>query len=151
MPRIFPDDGLPDDLGELLFRVNRRIRQAANADLGPLGVTPAQVRALRTLDRCDGPIRMSELAERLGIARRSATSVVDDLAARGLVRRRDDPTDRRATTVEVTVDGVALLGRLADRRQQVLGELTAGIPRTDLQRLSATLRRIAQAGELGQH
>ena len=59
----------------------------ANHDLGPLGVTWAQVRALRTVARCGGPVRMSELADRLGIARRSATSVVDELVERGLVGR----------------------------------------------------------------
>ena len=140
MPETFPDD-----LAELLFRVNRRIRQAVHTDLAPLGVTPAQVRALRTLERTAAPIRMSELADRLGIARRSATSVVDELVARRFVERRADPHDRRATTVVVTPAGREVLARLAERRQQVLAELTAGIPRSDLHRLRVTLRRIAEA------
>ena len=85
----------------------------ANRDLGPLGVTWGQVRALRTLARCDGPVRMSELADRLGIARRSATSVVDELVERGLVARHADPTDRRAVEVAVTPAGSRLLDDLA--------------------------------------
>ena len=45
---------------------------------------------------------MSELAARLDIARRSATSVVDELVERGLVERHADPADRRAVAVVVT-------------------------------------------------
>jgi DNA-binding MarR family transcriptional regulator len=42
-------------------------------------------------------MRLSELSEHLHIAPRSATEVVDALESRGLVRRRPDPDDRRAT------------------------------------------------------
>ena len=92
---------------------------------GPLGITWSQLRALRTVDRCDGAIRMSELASRLGIARRSATSVVDDLVGHGLLERRDDPADRRAVEVAVTAAGTRLLRRLAARRRSAAQEVTA--------------------------
>ena len=44
-------------------------------------------------------MRPSVLAERLHIAARSATEVVDALEERGLVERGPDPDDRRATLV----------------------------------------------------
>ena len=47
-------------------------------------------------------MRPSVLAERLHIAARSATEVVDALEARGLVERAPDPDDRRATLVRPT-------------------------------------------------
>ena len=64
------DDG--SDVGvvtDLLHQVNHRIRRTAAGEFEPLGVTAAQMRALRTLARCDRPMRMSELAESLGIVR----------------------------------------------------------------------------------
>ena len=39
------------EIADLIAAVSRRIRTDANRDLGPLGVTWAQVRALRTLAR----------------------------------------------------------------------------------------------------
>ncbi|MDD0859754.1 MarR family transcriptional regulator [Arthrobacter alpinus] len=42
-----------------------------------------------------GDVRLKDLAERLRIAPRSATEVVDQLEAKGLVRREADPSDRR--------------------------------------------------------
>jgi len=145
MSEIFPpntDPQLLEDVAELLHRVARRVRQRANEHLGPLGLTPAQARALRTLDRCGEPIRMSELADRLRIARRSATSVVDVLATAGLVERRVDPSDRRATTVTVTRRGAGVLARLAQLRPAALTELAAGVPAGDLAALRTTLAQL---------
>jgi DNA-binding MarR family transcriptional regulator len=145
MPAVFPEPVDPDAAGEvaeLIGSLSRRIRRAANRDLDPLGITWAQLRALRTVDRCDGAIRMSELADRLNIARRSATSVVDDLVTNGLLERRDDPTDRRAVEVAVTPSGTRLLGGLRDRRRSAAREVTSTLPPADLVILRDLLRRL---------
>ena len=64
-----------------------------------------------------GVMRPSELSEHLHIAARSATEVIDDLEAKGLVRRAPDPHDRRATLVELTESGA----RLGDEVQAARG------------------------------
>ena len=130
------------EIADLMAAVSRRIRIDANRDLGPLGVTWAQVRALRTLARADGPVRMSDLAARLDIARRSATSVVDELVGRGLVERRDDPADRRAVAVVVTQHGVRLLDKLRARRRAAASALTAGLSISELTTLHDLLARL---------
>jgi DNA-binding MarR family transcriptional regulator len=150
MPEIFPAAGGPEDpggdvaleVGDLIASVSRRIRRAANRDLGPLGITWSQLRALRTVAGSDGAVRMSDLADRLGIARRSATSVVDDLVTLGLVERRADPHDRRAVDVAVTPKAHRLLRRLHDRRRSAAREVTAALSPADLARLAALLRRL---------
>ena len=143
MADVFPAEGdVAAEAAELVGSVSRRIRAAANRDLGPLGITWSQLRALRTVDRCDGAIRMSELASRLGIARRSATSVVDDLVGQGLLERRDDPGDRRAVQVAVTAAGTRLLRGLRDRRRSAAREVMAALPPHDLRVLRDLLRRL---------
>lgn len=147
MPEIFPTrpagDGDPAlEVAELIASVSRRIRRAANRDLGPLGITWSQLRALRTVAGGDGAVRMSELADRLGIARRSATSVVDDLVTGGLLERRSDPTDRRAVEVAVTTKGRRLLRGLQDRRRSAAREVTAALPPADLAQLATLLSRL---------
>src|SRR4051794_2784765 len=93
---------LAAEVADLLHLVNHRIRRAAAGDAPPSSLPGAPMRALRTLLRAGAPMRMSALAAELGVARRSATSVVDDLEAAGLVRRVPDAHDRRAIDVEVT-------------------------------------------------
>ena len=93
-----PEQG---SLAETFWQVARRLRHQSREALAPWGVSPSQLRALGVLLR-HGAVRSGELAEHLRIAPRSATEVVDALAERGLVERRPDPEDRRATQVVAT-------------------------------------------------
>ena len=110
----------PDDAAEqiagLLDGIVRRQRRASREGFGE-NVTHGQFRVLRTLDRADRLLRLSELAAQLGIVPRSATSVVDDLEAAGLVARQPDPNDRRATLVYLTPDGLKILSTLREKRR----------------------------------
>lgn len=110
-------------IADLLARTNRTLRRRASAELGRIGITPSQGRMLRVLARAGEPIRISELARRLDVVPRSATSVVDDLEAAGLVRRGSDPADRRATLVDLTGAGAAVMAELRAQRRAGAAEL----------------------------
>ena len=90
--------------GELLNQAVRSLRRNWAAELGAWDLSPHQARALRVIAESDGT-RPSDLARALRIAPRSATEVVDDLAAKGLVRREPSPSDRRAVLVLLTDQG----------------------------------------------
>ncbi|WP_406278609.1 MarR family winged helix-turn-helix transcriptional regulator [Embleya sp. NBC_00896] len=104
-------------IGELFMRLAKRIRVRAGRELAPLGLTPAQAHAIKVLSHAEAPLRMAELAARLEIVPRSATTVVDDLVARDLVRRSTCDRDRRATLVELTESGRTELRRIREIRQ----------------------------------
>jgi DNA-binding MarR family transcriptional regulator len=110
-------------IADLLTSTNRRLRRAAGPSLDASGVTPSQLRVLRILAGAGSPLRVSELARRLDVIPRSATSVVDLLEERGLVERRPDPDDRRATLVALTPPGGDVLRALRDRRAAGLASL----------------------------
>ena len=107
-----------DSLTDAFGAVARRLRELSRETLGPLGVTPAQARALGVLAR-HAPVRPGTLADHLRIAARSATEVVDGLEAHGLVAREPDPGDRRATLLTLTAEGarVATAIRAARRAE----------------------------------
>lgn len=113
------------DLPELFLQVSKRIRRSQSARLAPLGLTPAQSRALRIIGRDPEPLRMSALADHLGIVPRSATTVVDALVAAGLVNRAPDPANRRATLVSPTDAGRDTLSRMQEARREAAEELFA--------------------------
>jgi DNA-binding MarR family transcriptional regulator len=58
--------------------------------------------ALSVLVEQEQPISLSDLAEKLTCVRSNVTQLVDRLEADGLVKRTDDPTDRRGVRAEVT-------------------------------------------------
>ncbi|MGI8418647.1 MAG: MarR family winged helix-turn-helix transcriptional regulator, partial [Nakamurella sp.] len=101
--------------------------------------------------RDDAELRLSRLAERLHIAPRSATEVVDALEQKGLVLRSPSPTDRRAVALSMTAEGVALRERLREqlaKTQQVQAdEMFAVLSESELATLTTLLRRVAAASD----
>jgi DNA-binding MarR family transcriptional regulator len=114
------------ELAELFRRTARRLHRGTGEALAPLGLSGSQARLVRLL--ADGPLRMSVIAERLAVVARTITDVVDGAEIAGVVARRDDPTDRRSTLVELTPPGRRLLDQLDTARSQsaarVFGVLT---------------------------
>jgi DNA-binding MarR family transcriptional regulator len=128
-----------ETLAEAFWAVARRLRDTSQETLAPWDITPGHLRALRVLRR-HGVMRLSELSDRLRIAPRSATEVVDALESRGLARRRPDPGDRRATLVEVTDDGAGVLDAIrGSEAERVFGRLGPA-DRSRLARILGELR-----------
>lgn len=131
-----------EETADLLMATARLLRRRFGAAMARWGITPSQSRALRIVLAADDPIRLSALAERLHIAPRSATEVVDGLEGHGLVARRPDPADRRAVCVVATEEGVRLGRLIEEARQQAADELLEPLPekdRSELNRILVTL------------
>ncbi|WP_441246032.1 MarR family winged helix-turn-helix transcriptional regulator [Kitasatospora sp. McL0602] len=140
------------ELADALTRAMKRIRRQTMQRLEPYGITPGQARALRTLGHapgCEGPeaIRLSDLAERLHIAPRSATTVVDALEEAGLVERTPDPADRRAVRVVLTAAGHAALERISQVRHEVAQEYFGPVDAGQQEALLRALRTAEQSYE----
>lgn len=129
----------PVQLADLLQRLTRRLRQAQAQRLAPLGLTPAQERALRTITRSEEPPRMTELADHLGIAPRSVTTVIDALERAGLVRREIDPRNRRAIRLHLTDEGLAVRDGMREARRRAAEDLFAPLSAADRQALAKLL------------
>lgn len=143
-----PRDSADESLADSFWSVARRLRETSQETLAPWDITPAHLRALRVLKR-HGTMRLSELSDYLHIAPRSATEVVDALEARGLVQRRPDPGDRRATLAELTGPGAEVLEavRAASRGAEagrVFGKLSAE-DRVELARILGQLRDLGNS------
>lgn len=130
-----PAVDLVAQLAELLTCASWRLRRASRAELEPLGLTFGQARALRLLSRADEPVRIGELAARLEVVPRSATTMIDTLEGAGLVARRADPGDRRSVLVSLTDRGVALLERLGRVRRASAEALFARLTVAQRERL----------------
>lgn len=130
-----------ETLSDAFWSVARQMREASHESLAPWDITPAQLRALRVLAR-HGPVRLSELSDHLHIAARSTTEVVDAIESRGLVRRRADPGDRRATLVELTEHGESVLDAIRAARGSETERLFGRLSQTDQAHLARILRKL---------
>lgn len=130
-----------DGLDVLLGRALRSLRQKWSPMPEGLELAPHQGRALRIVSQ-SGPLRLSELAERLRIAPRSATEVADALQNRGLVARSADPRDRRAVLLEVTEAGARAAEQFAQARREGAQAFFGRLSADDRRVLERLLRRL---------
>lgn len=129
----------PAELAELLTRASWRLKKNERKALAPHGLTFAQARALRVLVDA-GPMRIGDLAGRLEIVPRSATTRVDGLEEAGLVARSTDPNDRRSIIVMATAQGRDLVARLTAERRASAKTLFAPLSAEDRSELVRLLR-----------
>lgn len=94
-------------------------------------------------------LRMTELAERLGLSPSAATRVIDRLEVRGWVEREIPGNNRRTVLVRPTVDGrrafVRNNRRFSAAVQAAMGARLSEAQMTDLTRLLALVREERKA------
>jgi len=70
--------------------------------LGEVGLSGAKLAALTQLVEAGEPVSLGELAAQCACVRSNMTQLVDRLEAEKLVRRVDDPADRRSLRAAIT-------------------------------------------------
>ena len=129
---------------DLLFEINetaRSIRRAFDQRAATMGVTRPQWRVLARLKRESG-LRQVELAERLDMEPITLCRIVDRLEEAGLVKRKPDPSDRRAWLLELTQKAAPVLKKLMSLAHDLAVEATDGIEERDLKVLQNQLASI---------
>jgi DNA-binding MarR family transcriptional regulator len=137
----------PVQLADLVFRQTRRLRRAQTDRLAPFGLTPAQERALRMITRSEEPLRMTDLADHLGIVPRSLTTVIDALEEAGLVRREIDPHNRRAIRLHLTDHGLSVRDDMREARRRAAEDLFAPLSAQDRKTLGELLTLLDNKSE----
>ncbi len=131
-------------LGYLLKHAQLRLAELAEPLYAPLGVTGRQL-ALLTLFG-DGPARsQQDGAARLGVDRTTMVALVDELEAKGLVRREVAPGDRRKRLVLLTPEGERVREAGTEVTRQAEALLLEPLSAEDAERLRAALHQVVRA------
>ena len=144
MPTPRRDPG--GEIADLIQQISHRLRHQFRQQLEPLGLTWAQFRTLRLLVDAGEPMRMGDLAARLDVVPRSATSLVDELEASGFVARSTHSTDRRVTLVGPTGKGRSVIGSARARRRAAIAPLVDRLDPAERAELADLLRRLVEPG-----
>jgi len=99
--------------------------------LAAVGLSLPKYSVLTELMTAGEPLSLSELATRLSCVRSNMTQLVDRLEADGLVRRADDPADRRAVKALITEEGRARHARGAAEVAKLHEQFAARVGNTD--------------------
>lgn len=91
-----------------------------------------------------GSIRVSDLAEQMGLDISTVSRKAQQLEGAGLVERTGDPDDRRAAMLSIAVAGKRTLGLMRRERSRAIGELISDWPDEDRSRFAELLERFSQ-------
>ena len=94
----------------VMFRLARALRHQ-----GTTALSPSQVSALASVDEF-GPLRISALATLESVGAPVATRIVASLEELDLLKRTEDPDDKRASLVELSDHGRDVLAALWSER-----------------------------------
>jgi DNA-binding MarR family transcriptional regulator len=131
-----PAEPLADALAQSAFVVMGVLtRIAAENDL-----SLTQLRVLGILR--DRTLRMSELADFLGLEKSTLSGLVDRAVRRGLLERSRSPADSRAVDVSMTAAGLELAALLQADLQRALAPLTGKLDATEGRSLARLLDRL---------
>lgn len=136
---------LAAELGGALSGVHRGTRRRVRGALGLAPLSGAQVELLRLVAQSPG-IGVSAAARELNLAGNSVSTLVNQLVAKGYLRREPSLSDRRAAVLSATDAGRERLARWADERTRLLAEQLARLDPDELDVLRAAvpaLRRLA--------
>jgi DNA-binding MarR family transcriptional regulator len=100
-------------LGYVLRRAQIAVFRDFFAAFAAFDIKPAQYSILTIIERNPG-LKQTQVSDALGIKRTNFVAMIDELEARGLVRRDEAPADRRSNALVLTAAGEALMPKLHD-------------------------------------
>ena len=92
-----------------------------------------------------GACGMSEVSERFEITPAAASQLVDKLVQGGLIRREEDPHDRRAKFLNLTEKGKELLQRNFEERYRWLDQLAEKLTAEERTKVTEALELMTKA------
>ena len=129
---------------ELLPQLVRGIARQEHNSLSRGEITLPQLWGLEHLARRGAGCAMHELARFLHSSRPAATGLIDRLMRQGLVRRTDDPRDRRIVRVMITPKGRRLVADIWEQKRHAIVRVFRHIAPADRAHYLATLEQVVR-------
>jgi DNA-binding MarR family transcriptional regulator len=125
-------------------RLARHLDRARRAAFAEYGLEVFEFDVLAALRRAGPPYELSpgQLLHQTLVGSGTMTNRLDRLEARGLVRRRADPEDRRGVRVRLTERGQGLVDAAVTGLLSRESTLLAALPARDRDRLAGLLRTV---------
>ncbi len=119
------------------------IQERVTVALKKVGLSYPKYDVLSQLQQANGSLSLRRLAECQGCAASNITQIVDRLEAEGLVRRVDDPDDRRSVRAELTEEGARFATEGDTQMELVRAQFAAAFTAAERQELARLLAKLS--------
>ncbi|MGL4234751.1 MarR family transcriptional regulator [Tabrizicola sp.] len=138
-------DDATDRLQKAITAIMRALKVAEPAlqkSHGALKLAPSDIQALQVIASHPGAMS-GTLAQHLGIVPTTATSIVDRLVRRGLVRRERRETNRRAVALWLTPAGEVAVARLSEEERAASRAMLDALEPEEHETIVSAMERVA--------
>ena len=143
-------DSLLDALLPALGAVRRTLRRVAGSAISDDALSAAEREVVLLVGRRPGrPV--SEVAQELGLAPNTVSTIVSRLVTRGLVVRATDPDDRRVGRLSLTAAAQESADAARARRRQVLAVALDALDPAQVEQLRVGVAALAALAEQLDH
>jgi len=139
--RTEPKAPPPDHIPQLMTRVLAGLNSFGGRDLAALGLNTQSARTLVTLLE-HGPMRVSLLADLVGLEPTGLSHLMRMLDQRGLMERERDDADHRAVIARLTTPGRALARKCSDIQARHEAALLQDLSKDETDRLRHALNKL---------
>ncbi len=108
----------------LLAKAYQRVHSAFKMKLAPFGITPVQHLILAVLGEEDF-LSPAEISDRVAMDGATLSGVLDRMAEAGLIKKEENPQDRRSIRVSLSLKARRMREELAEQRKSINEDLTA--------------------------
>ena len=125
----------------VLFKAYRSVQRHAERSIRATDLGLSDFATLELLLH-KGPQRVNEIGRRIQLTSGSITTAVDRMQQRGLVKRAADAQDRRASVVELTAKGRALITQVFAAHQASMDLAAGALSKTERGALIQLLKKL---------
>jgi MarR family transcriptional regulator, 2-MHQ and catechol-resistance regulon repressor len=140
-PERTDDEALALRMWVVLTRAQAALQRVTEADIARHDLSPGEFAILDVLYH-KGPLLLGEVQKKVLVSSGGITYLVDRLAQRKLVERRECVADRRARYAALTPAGTALMERIFPPHARVVEEATSALSAEEKVELIALLRKL---------
>jgi DNA-binding MarR family transcriptional regulator len=133
------------DAWEALYRAQVTVMRRLRVAFPDEELSMSEYDVLFNLSRMPGhAARIRDLNRRLLLTQPSVSRLLDRIAARGLITKREDPRDARGTIVTLTAEGAAMFRRVGARHAAGIAETMSVLSPDELRQLRALTDKLRQ-------
>jgi DNA-binding MarR family transcriptional regulator len=136
---------LDKGLGFLVRLLDTRVHLLYEQLTGQNDITPRQFGVLLTLYQ-QGTLTLTELAKHIRVDRSTLGEMINRMAERSLITKRNNGSDRRSAEVLLAPAGKAVLFEIVGGAAQLQGALLAPLPAEDRAHFMRCMKLIAEPG-----
>lgn len=134
-------DPLPQTITRLVHEVARLMRKHFEQGARGVGLTRSQFLAIACISKQEG-IHQAGLAEIMDIEPITLVRILDKLAQRGLIERRQHPTDRRTWSLFLTDEARPLLAAMQPLAEAIRADALLGVAEQDREKFAEVLSQM---------